>query len=72
MKHLRRFNESEENFSHEEENTLDLESKIIDIIKNETYTRDVKYTDDQEVDPESIRDAAKSILSLLKKEGYIK
>jgi len=39
MKHLRRFNESEENFSHEEENTLDLESKIIDIIKNETYTR---------------------------------
>jgi len=34
--------------------------------------QDVKYTDDQEVDPESIRDAAKSIIGLLKKEGYIK
>lgn len=63
-------------FGHEEGDSVDeysaLEDNIINIIKNETYTRDVKYTDDQEVDPESIRDAAKSILSLLKKEGYIK
>jgi hypothetical protein len=63
-------------FGHEEGDSVDeysaLEANIINIIKNETYTRDVKYTDDQEVDPESIRDAAKSILSLLKKEGYIK
>jgi len=60
-------------FGHEEgENASDLESKIINIIKSETYTRDVKYTDDKEVDSESVVDAAKSIINLLKKEGYIK
>jgi hypothetical protein len=53
----------------------DLENKIRDIIQGELYLRDVPYSMEegaQEVDPDSLDDAAKAVINLLKKEGYIK
>lgn len=52
-----------------------LEDMIRDIIQSELYLRDVPYSMEegaQEVDPESLDDAAKAVINLLKKEGYIK
>lgn len=52
-----------------------LENMIRDIIQGELYLRDVPYSMEdgaQEVDPESLDDAAKAVINLLKKEGYIK
>ena len=46
----------------------DLAYKIADIIQNEVYLRDVKYGDgDQELDPDSINEAAKKIAQMLNK-----
>lgn len=52
-----------------------LENMIRDIIEGELYLRDVPYSMEegaQEVDPGSLDDAAKAVINLLKKEGYIK
>ena len=52
-----------------------LENMIRDIIQGELYLRDVPYSMQdgaQEVDPGSLDDAAKAVINLLKKEGYIK
>lgn len=52
-----------------------LEDMIRDVIQSELYLRDVPYSMEegsQEVDPESLDDAAKAVINLLKKEGYIK
>lgn len=52
-----------------------LEDMIRDVIKGELYLRDVPYSMEegaQEVDPDSVDDAAKAVINLLKKEGYIK
>jgi type IV secretory pathway VirB4 component len=54
---------------------VNLENMIRDIIQGELYLRDVPYSMEegaQEVDPDSLDDAAKAVINLLKKEGYIK
>lgn len=51
-------------FEQEEKETL--YNKIYNIMDNYLYLRDVRYTDDQEVDPESITDATNEIIKLLK------
>lgn len=111
MKHLRKFNESEEycdycngegrepycpfcnkplDYSGQEKedwsedeneypeeldnNFSDLEYKIRDIIEGELFLRDVPYSrvdGDKEVAPESLDEAAKRVIELLKKEGLI-
>lgn len=48
----------------------DLAYRIADIIQNEVYLRDVPYSmqdGDQELDPESVEDAAKKIAQMLNK-----
>lgn len=52
----------------------DLEYKIRDIIEGELFLRDVPYSrvdSYKEVDPESLDEAAKRVIELLKKEGLI-
>jgi len=54
---------------------VNLENMIRDIIQGELYLRDVPYSMEdgaQEVDPDSLDDASKAVINLLKKEGYIK
>ena len=64
MKHLKSINENIDEVS--------LHSNITSIIDSYIYLRDVKYGDDgqQEVYPESIEDAADSIIKMLKKKVY--
>jgi len=53
----------------------ELISKIEDIIQSEIFLRDVPYSmqeGDQEVDPDSRKDAAVAIVEMLKKEGILK
>jgi len=50
----------------------DLMYMIADIISDEVYTRNVPYSDDVDVDPNSIDDAAKRIVNMLKEKGLIK
>lgn len=82
MKHIKKFNESNNSKTlqseAESENYLnkesDLEYKIRDIIEGELFLRDVPYSrvdGDKEVAPESLDEAAKRVIELLKKEGLI-
>ena len=82
MKHIKKFNESNNSKTlqseAESENSLnkesDLEYKIRDIIEGELFLRDVPYSrvdGDKEVAPESLDEAAKRVIELLKKEGLI-
>lgn len=85
-KHIESFGQFNENLNildvrsteeeYNNESTLvRLENMIRDIIQSELYLRDVPYSLEygaQEVDPESLDDAAKAVINLLKKEGYIK
>jgi hypothetical protein len=50
----------------------DLMYMIADIISDEVYTRNVPYSDDVDVDPDSVDDAAKRIVNMLKEKGLIK
>lgn len=46
----------------------DLAYRIVDIINDEIFLRDVKYGNgDQELDPDSVKDAAKKIAQMLNK-----
>ena len=51
------------------ENDNIIYNKIHDIISNEIYTQDVKFSDDVEISPKSIENATKSVLKYLKKVG---
>lgn len=69
------YDDTEEEEDNNESTLVRLENMIRDIIQGELYLRDVPYSmqdGDQEVDPESLDDAAKAVINLLKKEGYIK
>jgi glycerol-3-phosphate O-acyltransferase len=71
IKRIQSFNEHLDNLNiHEEE----LINQIEDIISNEVYLRNVPYSMQdgaQEKDPDSITDAAKEIVKMLKEKGLI-
>jgi hypothetical protein len=55
-------------------NEQELFNKIRDIISGEVFLRDVPYSfneGEQEKDPDSVDDAAKEIVKMLKKEGLV-
>jgi hypothetical protein len=68
MKHLRKFNESQESIEDE------LFNLIENCITSEIYLRDVPHSLEdgaQELDPISIKDAVKCIISKLKNKGIL-
>lgn len=71
-RYVKRFNESSEN-PNVSENEQELISMIEDIISSEVYIREVPYSmqPHMETDPDSITDAAKKIISMLKGRGVI-
>jgi hypothetical protein len=78
LKHIKRFNESEENLNisdvSDSKNEQELINMIEDIIGSEVYLRDVPYSmqdGDMEKDPDSVTDAAKAIVNMLKERGLI-
>ncbi len=75
LSHLKRFNESEENLNiSDSNNEQELINMIEDIISSEVYLRDVPYSmqdGDMEKDPDSITDAAKAIVNMLKERGLL-
>jgi hypothetical protein len=78
LTHIRRFNESEENLNisdvSDSKNEQELINMIEDIIGSEVYLRDVPYSmqdGDMEKDPDSVTDAAKAIVNMLKERGLI-
>jgi hypothetical protein len=78
FKHIKRFNESEENLNisdvSDSKNEQELINMIEDIIGSEVYLRDVPYSmqdGDMEKDPDSVTDAAKAIVNMLKERGLI-
>jgi hypothetical protein len=67
MRNIKKFNE---NLVHDQ----DLQNEIEDIISSEVYLRDVPYSlqdGDMEKDPDSVTDAAKAIVNMLKERGLI-
>jgi hypothetical protein len=78
LTHIKRFNESEENLNisdvSDSKNEQELINMIEDIIGSEVYLRDVPYSmqdGDMEKDPDSVTDAAKAIVNMLKERGLI-
>lgn len=68
MKHLRKFNESQESIEDE------LFNLIENCITSEIYLRDFPHSLEdgaQELDPISIKDAVKCIISKLKNKGIL-
>lgn len=77
-KHIQSFNEHQENLNisdvSDSKNEQELINSIEDIISSEVYLRDVPYSmqdGDMEKDPDSITDAAKAIVNMLKERGLI-
>ena len=77
-KHIQSFNEHQENLNisdvSDSKNEQELINMIEDIIGNEVYLRDVPYSmqdGDMEKDPDSVTDAAKAIVNMLKERGLI-
>jgi hypothetical protein len=78
LKHIKRFNEAQENLNisdvSDSKNEQELINMIEDIIGSEVYLRDVPYSmqdGDMEKDPDSVTDAAKAIVNMLKERGLI-
>jgi hypothetical protein len=78
LKHIKRFNEAQENLDisdvSDSKNEQELINMIEDIIGSEVYLRDVPYSmqdGDMEKDPDSVTDAAKAIVNMLKERGLI-
>ena len=74
LKHIKRFNESDENLNSDSKNEQELINMIEDIIVSEVYLRDVPYSmqdGDMEKDPDSVTYAAKAIVNMLKERGLI-
>ena len=78
LKHIKSFNEAQENLDisdvRDSKNEQELINMIEDIIGSEVYLRDVPYSmqdGDMEKDPDSVTDAAKTIVNMLKERGLI-
>jgi hypothetical protein len=78
LKHIKHFNEAQENLDisdvSDSKNEQELINMIEDIIGSEVYLRDVPYSmqdGDMEKDPDSVTDAAKTIVNMLKERGLI-
>jgi hypothetical protein len=48
-----------------------LQLLIADIISNEVYTRNIPYSDDIDIDPDSINDAARQVVKELYDNGNL-
>jgi len=77
-RHIKSFNEATENLNisdvSDSKNEQELINMIEDIISSEVYLRDVPYSmqdGDMEKDPNSVTDAAKAIVNMLKERGLI-
>jgi hypothetical protein len=78
LKHIKRFNESEENLNISDViSSFSLsytDEQLENELKSEVYLRDVPYSmqdGDMEKDPDSVTDAAKAIVNMLKERGLI-
>ena len=74
-KNIQSFNEHQENMNlFNDNNEQDLIFKIEEIIGYEVHLRDVPYSmqeGDMEKDPDSVKDAARAIVNMLKERGLI-
>ena len=69
MKNVKKFNEANDVYTTNEQELI---NSIEHIIDNEVYLRDVRWGDgDMEMDPDTITDAAKAIVRMLKEKGII-
>lgn len=69
MKHIMTQQELNENMNVDEEKLI---FDIEEIISTEVQLREIRYGNgDMETDPDSITDAAKEIVNMLKKKGLI-